>query len=128
MTAYLHSPHRSVRLLALSQSVLFKSRWHASFHLVFGRPIFLSLVYPFSILSSICVLHLSSSHARTGSIVSMIFLEAHVTRFSSDVFVPDLVFACHSTVSALHIHRSILILFTTICCSCLFIVSRISAP
>ena len=58
----------SVSSPALS-SVLFKSRWHASFHLVFGRPLFL---FPdlFSTFSSVFVVHLSASHARTSSIVS----------------------------------------------------------
>ena len=41
MTAGLPSPHRLVRLLARALSqVLVKSRWHASFHRVFGRPLF----------------------------------------------------------------------------------------
>ena len=40
------------RLPASLSPVLFKYRWHASFHLVFSRPLFLFLVYPFSTLSS----------------------------------------------------------------------------
>ena len=53
----------SVFSLALSP-VLFKYHWHVSFHLVFGRPIFL---FP-----SVSVLNtfLSPSHARTSSICS----------------------------------------------------------
>ena len=42
MTADLPSPHRPVCLLTRSQpSTFLKSLWHASFHLVFGRPLFL---------------------------------------------------------------------------------------
>ena len=41
MTDDLPSPHRPVRLLARSRPSTFMSRWHASFHLVFGRPFFL---------------------------------------------------------------------------------------
>ena len=48
----------SVSSPALSP-LLFKSRWLASFHHVFGRLSSFSLVYPISTLSSLCVLHLS---------------------------------------------------------------------
>ena len=62
MTDDLPSPHRPVRLLARSQSCqLFKSRWHAFFHLVFGHLFQKEVVYPSSTLSPVCVLHLSSS-------------------------------------------------------------------
>ena len=41
MTADLPSPHRPVRLSSALNPVLFKSRWHESFHLTFDRPLFL---------------------------------------------------------------------------------------
>ena len=69
MTADLPSPHRPVRLLAPALSpVLFMSRWHASFQLVFGHTLFIFLDVSNSI---VCVLRLSSSHARTSSIASL---------------------------------------------------------
>ena len=49
-TADLPSPHRPVRLLARAQCRLFKYRWHASFHLVFGRPFF--IFHGISVLST----------------------------------------------------------------------------
>ena len=90
--------------------VLFMSCWFASFHLVFGRPIFLFLVI--SVLNTflVCVLHLSSSHARTSSIASLrsfcvtlvvplmrlfLVLSLHVTRKS----VIDCIFSHRSSTT-----------------------------
>ena len=59
MTADLPSPHRHVRLLARSQSSTFQVSLAQSilFSVVLSS---FSVVYPFSTLSSACVLHLSS--------------------------------------------------------------------
>ena len=46
-----------------------------------------SLVYPLSILSSVCVHHLSSSHARTRSIFGDLFGILRHSCCSSDVFI-----------------------------------------
>ena len=70
MTDDLPSPHRPVHLLAHSQSSTFQvvsKRTSILFSVVLSS---VSLVYPFSTLSSVCVLHLPSSHARTCSTVS----------------------------------------------------------
>ena len=63
------STHLSISSLALSPA-MFMSHQHASVHLFFGRPIFISLIHPSSTLSSVRVLHLSSSYACTSSIIS----------------------------------------------------------
>ena len=71
ITDDLPTPRRHVRLLARSQSSTFLYLWHESFHFVCGRPLFLfPVISVLSPLSSACVRHLASSHARTSSIVS----------------------------------------------------------
>ena len=103
VTDDLPSPHRPVCLLARSQSSTFiKSHWHASFYLVFDRTIF----------PSPCISALNTFHSMRSSsllltcpyqfnLLSVIFLEAFATlvghsRCSLDVFVSNLVLACHS--------------------------------
>ena len=71
MTDDLSSPHRPVRLLARSQSSTFSDLVDMRLSILFSVVLSsFSLVYPLSILSSVCVHHLSSSHARTRSIFS----------------------------------------------------------
>ena len=128
MTDDLSTPCRPVRLLARSQS--------STFHVTLAC-IFPSCSLPFSWYVYIYIyirpqhfpqyaflLHPSSSHPRTSSIVSpCLFGSLRHSRCASYVFVPDLVFACIS-----HIHRSILISFTSIRFSCRFVVAYVSAP
>ena len=88
--------------------VLFKSRWHVSFHLVFGRPLFpfeVFLEYPFSTLSSVLNTFLSMcslSLLITSSCVSMwsFWQPVSLSLFLGCVSVPSIVFACHSAHSS----------------------------
>ena len=113
----------SVSSPALSP-VLFKSRWHASFHLGFGRPLFLfpgiSALYTFL---SMCSPSLLITCPYQFNLLSVIFLEACAT-----LVVPRM---CSFMILSLrvtpHIHRSILISVTSIRFSCLFVVAHVSA-
>ena len=100
MTDNLPTPCRPVHLLVRSQS----STFQVSLAFIFPS------CFPSSYLSSLCVLRLSSSHARTSLIVSpRSFWEP------ASLIVPRM---CLFLISSLrvtpHIHRSILISFTSI--------------
>ena len=88
-------------------AVLFRSRLSSLFSVVLSS---FSLVYPSSALSSVCVLHLSSSrHACISSIASpRYFLETCVTLLVSPMCL--ILILCVTV----HSHRSILISFTSI--------------
>ena len=114
----------SVSSPALSP-VLFKSRWHASFHLVFGRPLFLFPgISALNTFLSMCSPSLLSTCPYQFNLLSVIFLEACAT-----LVVPRM---CSFLILSLrvtsHIHRSILISVTSIRFSCLFVVAHVSAP
>ena len=92
----------SVSSLALSP-VLFISRWHASFHLVFGHPLFL-----FNGISGLNTFLSMCSSSR------LIACPYQFNRFSvlfwkpaslmlTHVFFPDLIITCHSE-HRLHVH------------------------
>ena len=105
--------------------VLCKFRLHASFHLVFGRPLFLfpgiSALITFL---SMCSPSLFITCPYQINLLSVIFLEACAT-----LVVPRM---CSFLILSLrvtpHIHRSILISVTSIRFSCLFVVAHVSAP
>ena len=105
--------------------VPFKSRWHASFHLVFGRPLFLSpgISAPNTFLS-MCSPSLLITCPYQFNLLSVIFLEACAT-----FVVPRM---CSFLILSLrvtpHIHRSILISVTSVSFSCIFVVAHVSAP
>ena len=105
--------------------VLCKSRWHASFHLVFGRPLFLfpgiSALVTFL---SMCSPSLLITCPYQFNLLSVIFLEACAT-----LVVPRMwSFLILSFRVTPHIDRSILISVTSIRFSCLFVVAHVSAP
>ena len=112
----------SVSSPALSP-VLFRSRWHASFHLVFGRPLFLFPgISALNTFLSMCSPSLLITCPYQINLLSVIFLEACAT-----LFVPRM---CSFLILSLrvtpHIHRSILISVTSIRFSCLFVVAHVS--
>ena len=117
ITVDLTSPHRPVRLLARSQSGTFQI---SSFHLVFGRPLFLSL----KTFLRMCSPPLLITCPYQFKIFSDIFLEACAT-----LVVPLM---CSLLILSLrvtpNIHRSILISVTSIHFPCLFVVAHVSAP
>ena len=114
----------SVSSPALSP-VLFMYRWHASFHLVFGRPIFLypgvSILNTFISMTFIILPQQMPVPAQSspgdlfGSCVTLV-----VPRMCS--------FLILSLRVTPHIHSSILFSFTSIRFSCLFVVTHVSAP
>ena len=97
LSADLPSPHCPVRLLARSQlifllhialsvsspalsPILSKSRWHASFHLVFGRPLFLfPCISALNTFLSLCSSSLLVTRPYQFNRLSVIFLEGCVT-------------------------------------------------
>ena len=80
-----------------------------------------------SSLSSLRDLLPSSWRAHTISVFSPLsFWTPALLLSSSDVYVPDFVFSCHSTQC--DIHLSILISFTSILDSCRLVVAQVSAP
>ena len=92
----------SVSSPALSP-VLCKSRWHASFHLVFGRPLFLFPgIYALNTFLSMCSPSLLITCPYQINLLSVIFLEACAT-----LVVPRM---CSFLILSLrvtpHIHRS----------------------
>ena len=105
--------------------VLFKYRLHASFRLVFGRPLFLLPgISAFKTFPSMCSPSLLSTCPYQFNLLSVIFLEACAT-----LVVPRMCsFLILSFLVTPHIHRSILISVTSIRLSFLFVVAHISAP
>ena len=101
------------------------SRYHASFLLVFGRLLFVfPHIYLSSTLSSVCVLRLSTSYARTSSIVSpSSFWKPAPVLLSLGYICSFLILSLCVTP---HIHRSVFILFTWIRFSCRFVVANIT--
>ena len=114
----------SVSSPALS-SVLFKYRWHASFHLFFGRSLFLFPgISAFNTFLSMCSPSLLITCPYQINLLSVIFLEACAT-----LVVPRMCsFLILSFRVTPHIHRSILISVTSLRFSCLFVVAHVSAP
>ena len=111
--------------LSLSVQNVSKSRWIASFHLIFGRPLFL---FPgVSVLNtflSVCSSSLLVTCPYQFDIPSVIFLEACTT-----LVVPrKCSFLILSWRVIPYIHLSILISFTLIPFSYRFIVAKVSAP
>ena len=82
--------------------VLFMSLWHASFHLVFGRP--LSLFPGISILSTY-VFFVSPQHARTSRLHDL----CGSLRHSCNVVTRMCTFLVLSLRVTMHIHRSIIV-------------------
>ena len=105
--------------------IVFKSREHASFHLVFGRHLF---IFPgISALNTflrMCSPSLLITCPYQINLLSVIFLEACAT-----LAVPRM---CSFLILYFrvipHIHRSILISVTSIRFSCLFVLAHVSAP
>ena len=121
----LSSPHRPVRLLARSQSSTFQISLTRVFPSCFRSS---SLPFPWYIRSQYFpqyVFTISPHHMPVSDQSSLddLFGSLRHSCCSSDVFIPDLVFACHSAI-----HRSILISVTSIRFSCLFVVAHVSAP
>ena len=122
ITDDLSSPHCPVRLLSRSQSGTFQL---SSFHLVFGRSLFLFPgISALKTFLSMCSPSLIVTCPYQFNIFSDIFLEACAT-----LVVPLM---CSFLILSLHvtptIHRSILILVTSIHFPCLFVVAHVSAP
>ena len=125
MTDGLSTPCHSVRLLACFQSCTF----HGSFMRIFPSYFWLSyLPFPWYICPQHIpqyVFTISPHHmpVPVQSSLGDLFGSLCHYRCFLDVFVSDLVFACHSDI-----HRSILISVTSIRFSCLFIVAHVTAP
>ena len=78
VTADLPSPHRPVHFLARSQPS--KSRWHASFHLVVGRPLFLFPgISVHNTFLGVCSSSLLIKCPHQFNLLSVIFLTACIT-------------------------------------------------
>ena len=125
MTDDLSSPHRLVRLLARSQSSTFQISLTCVFPSCFRSS---SLHFPWYISPQHFpqyVFAISPHHmpVPVQSSLGDLFGSLRHSCCSSDVFIPDLVFACHSAHPS-----SIPISVTSIRFSCLFVVAHVSAP
>ena len=82
---------------SLSVQYVFKSRWHGSFHVVFGRPLpFPWYIGPRHFLQYAFVISLHGMSLQVQSSLRDICGSLWHSRCPSYVFVPDLVFACHT--------------------------------